>query len=186
MEIWKDIDGYNGYYQVSNQGRVKNAERGTILKQQISRFGYKRVKLFKGNKGKDYAVHRLVAQAFIDNPEGKPCVNHINFDKTCNAVENLEWCTYEENNKWSMANGRKAMRPEWLEKICKTRKTKAVVGTNIKTGEKVYFNSIRATKEIGADPSDVSRCCRGLSGSSGGYYWELLEARKSDGTYIKK
>jgi hypothetical protein len=178
MEIWKDIDGYDGYYQVSNYGRIKNANKGTYLKQQTNRFGYKRVKLFKNNKGKEYAVHRLVALAFIENPENKPCVNHINFDKTCNIAENLEWCTYEENNKWSMVNGRKAMRPEWLEKICKTRKTKAVVGTNIKTGEKVYFKSIRATKEIGADPSDVSRCCRGLKESSGGYRWSLLKAEE--------
>lgn len=178
IQEWKDIEGYNGYYKVSNDGKVCNAKRGTTIKQQKNRFGYMTVKLFKDNKGKEYKVHRLVAEAFIPNPDNKPCVNHIDFDKTNNIVHNLEWCTYEENNKWSMANGRKAMRPEWLEKIRKTRKTKAVAGINIITGEKVRFNSMRATKEAGADPSDVSRCCRGLKESSGGYRWSLLEAEE--------
>lgn len=104
MEIWKDINGYDGDYQVSNMGRVKT------LKKQIGRIepekimtptttyqGYSRVVLRKDGKSKIFAVHRLVADAFIPNINGKPIVDHIDGDRTNNQVENLRWCTFKEN-----------------------------------------------------------------------------------------
>lgn len=109
-EIWKDIEGYEGYYQVSNFGNVKSLDRviehlrfgfcqrkGGLRRLSTDSDGYHRVGLYKDGKGKHFFVHRLVAQAFIPNPESKPEVNHINAVKTDNNVSNLEWVTNIEN-----------------------------------------------------------------------------------------
>ena len=108
-EIWKDIQNYEGSYQVSNYGRVKSLSRvdsrgnkrnEKILKGRKNRQGYYDVALCKNGKQKFCRINRLVAQAFIPNPENKPFVDHINAIKTDNRVENLRWCTYTENAKF--------------------------------------------------------------------------------------
>lgn len=103
MEIWKDIKGYEGLYQVSNMGRVKTLNYNhtgmeRVLKESPARGGYKKVILCRENKCKTYQTHRLVAEAFIPNPEGKPCTDHINTIRTDNRVENLRWVTRKENS----------------------------------------------------------------------------------------
>ena len=102
-EIWKPIKDYEGLYEVSNLGRVKSLNyRGTgkerILKNTERSNGYLAIGLIKNGKTKMFRVHRLVAEAFIPNPENKPCVDHINTIKNDNRVENLRWVTCEENN----------------------------------------------------------------------------------------
>lgn len=101
MEEWRAVVGYEGVYLVSSIGRVKNSY-GRILKPDIARNGYPRVKFFDNKK---YQIHRLVAMAFIPNPDNKETVNHKNGVKTDNRVENLEWNTYSENSKHAYAIG---------------------------------------------------------------------------------
>lgn len=120
METWKDIENYEGYYQISNYGRVKSLERyryigknlqlvkNKILKTRLWK-GYINVKLNTNSsheKEKVFAIHRLVAIAFIPNPESKPCVNHINGIRDDNRIENLEWVTIKENVNKSIFKGK--------------------------------------------------------------------------------
>ena len=112
-EIWKTIPNFEGIYEVSNFGNVRSLKRkvqglndinqmfkGKVLKPGINR-GYKRVTLSKANKLKKFSIHRLVASVFLDNKFNKPCVNHIDGNKSNNNLLNLEWCTYSENEKHS-------------------------------------------------------------------------------------
>lgn len=106
QEIWKDIAGYEGLYQVSNQGNVRATIRrgtnGSNLKLRINVVGYYYVNLFKNGKGKNQLVHRLVTTAFLPNPLGKPQVNHKDGNKLNNNLDNLEWSTPKENTQHSL------------------------------------------------------------------------------------
>lgn len=101
MEIWRNIEGYYGKYQVSTWGRVRNAETGKVLKPYRNRKGYLKIGLLEiGNKiPKKHRINRLVAKAFIDNPNNLPQVNHKDGNKENNSVTNLEWVTDNENKK---------------------------------------------------------------------------------------
>ena len=119
VEIWKDIEEFEGRYQVSTLGRVKSmpkiwisGNRGTlrskgetIIKLSIDGGGYCQADLSINNKSKKHSVHRLVAKAFLPNPENKRCVNHINSDRADNRIENIEWATHSENTKHAVKSG---------------------------------------------------------------------------------
>ena len=106
-EQWRDIDGYDGRYQISNFGRVKSSKYKTprIRKTQLTATGYLQVGLHKQNQMTLFYVHRLVAEMFIPSIEGKPQVNHIDGNKLNNHASNLEWCTVAENNQHSYDMG---------------------------------------------------------------------------------
>lgn len=111
-EVWKDIDGFNNRYQVSNLGNVKslsyrNSKKPHLMTLRKQWNGYLYVMLVENKKQKFVAVHRLVAKAFCDNPQNKPHVNHLNNIRDDNRAENLEWCTVSENQKYAWAQGRK-------------------------------------------------------------------------------
>ena len=116
MEVWKDVEGYEGIYQISSYGRLKSLSReitdifGTrIVEEKIAQRSnnsiYFHTNLCKNGEKKSTSIHRLVAQAFIPNPENKPCVNHIDGNKHNNHVENLEWVTYSENIQHAYRTG---------------------------------------------------------------------------------
>ena len=115
-EVWKDIQGYEGLYQVSNKGRVRSIDRliiqksggnkcrkGQLLKPTVQN-GYYKVALAKYNKKTNFRVHRLVADAFIPNPNNWSFINHIDENKSNNNAENLEWCTRQYNNNYGHRN----------------------------------------------------------------------------------
>lgn len=119
-EIWKDIEGYEGYYQVSNFGNLRSLERylpradGGVykvaskqLKTPINRDGYPTVRLYKNRKATSLKVHRLVAITFIPNHQNKKVINHIDGDKTNNKIDNLEWVTHKENTLHAYKTGLK-------------------------------------------------------------------------------
>lgn len=165
-EVWKDIKGYEGLYQVSNLGRVKRLKgkymsKERILKQFPNKHGYLLVSLCKTGKQKSFAVHRLVALQFIPKVKNKPEVNHIDEDKTNNMSSNLEWCTRVENNNYGTR----------IEKYSK--KVKSIDITN---GEYNYYPSIRECgRQLGIDNSSVSKYLNGKVRHVGGYVFEYCE-----------
>ena len=156
MEIWKDIIGYEGRYQISNLGNVKSftrTEEGFMMKAHLIK-GYYSVKLSNGHRGdkKESAIHRLVAQAFIPNPDNKPQVNHIDGNKHNNNAENLEWVTNGENGKHAFKN-------HLREHTTLYKKVKVVY----KDGSVKIFKSMQeAATDLGVTRQAVTRCCRGL------------------------
>lgn len=110
-EIWKDIPGYEGKYEVSNLGNVRSLNYNhtgeiKLLKQGTNKKGYKLVNLCKNGKQKCYLIHRLVAMTFIPNPNNLPIINHKDENKVNNNVKNLEWCTIAYNNNYGTRNER--------------------------------------------------------------------------------
>ena len=156
MEIWKDVLGYEGKYQVSNLGNVRSVDRifvnacgvivsrkGTILKPRLNRDGYLRVTMHKKGKIKAEVIHRCVAVAFIPNNKNLPQVNHKDGNKRNNNVYNLEWCTPLENMHHAK---RKGLRNNALEYV--KSKRKAVIATNIETGKETFYESIHEAEKI--------------------------------------
>lgn len=165
-EIWKDIVGYEGMYQVSNRGRVRSLDRniqtgighcvrrGQILKPRASGKGYLQVALAHQTQR---LVHRLVAEAFVPNPYILPFINHKDENKKNNCAENLEWCTMSYNNSY---NGR-------AQRIA-DKKKKAV--RCIETGQ--VFSSIKEAEKTVGVVGSITPCLRGKTKTAAGYHWE--------------
>lgn len=163
-EIWKDIKGYEGVYQISNLGRVKSVKRMSIdnrvLKEKImknqDKRGYYQILLNK----KCYRINRLVAEAFIPNPDKLPEVNHINGIKTDNRVENLEWILHEDNMKHAT---------ETIKKMGRRVKQYDKNGNFIKE----WKNGLEASKAFGKhDASDIYKVCNQKRKTAYGYKWK--------------
>lgn len=164
-EIWKDIKGYEGFYQVSNLGRIKSIPRnGTIknskiLKQNVVR-GYGQIALQKRGKIKYEKVHRLVAKMFIFNQNNLPEVNHIDGNKLNNNVSNLEWVTTRDNQLHSVyVLGNNNFRI--IEQYDKE-------GNFIKEWKQI----VTASKELKINATSIVKCCRKKRKSAGGYVWK--------------
>lgn len=183
-EIWKDIEGYEGVYQVSNLGRVRSLDRtyllndgrsqtarGRIMSQADTKCGYKGIKLRGGGIRKGFRVHRLVAQAFIPNPDNLPLVNHIDEDKHNNIVSNLEWCTHKYNTNYGSAPKKMSESHKNNPIYCKPVVQYTMDGQFIKS----YPSAKEAAKQIGLHAQNIGACCRGLYSQTGGFRWRYAE-----------
>lgn len=172
-EIWKDVVGYEGIYQVSNLGRVRSANG--IRKARISGC-YPRIKLCNHGACEHLFVHRLVAEAFIPNLENKSQVNHIDGNKLNNVVSNLEWVTPSENAIHShRVLGHKAHNP-CLGKFGKDHWNSKIV-LQIKDGKIIaeFYGANEAQRKTKIKNSGICMVCRGIRQSAGGYQWKFKE-----------
>ena len=160
FETFVKIDGFEKY-EVSNLGKVRNIKSGIMLKPWFTKDGYLRHCLYKHNKRKNLLLHRIIATAFIDNPDEKPCVNHIDENKLNNDLSNLEWCTAREN----LIHGTRTKRA--AEKCFKK-----VIQLDLNDNVLNEFESMKqAGQETGTSASHISHCCNGKRKSAGGYKW---------------
>lgn len=185
MEIWKDINGYEGYYQISNKGNVRSVDRfdgvhdriGAVIKPNLKSNGYLQVGLRKHNKRKWVGVHRLVAIHFIDNLENKPQVNHIDGNKQNNTVENLEWVTAKENQQHAARIGLRddlpkgEKHPAYGKFGADSLSAKPVVRVDLVTGKTKLYKAKILAKDDGFDVTSISKCCHGKLKTHKGYKW---------------
>lgn len=172
-EIWKDIEGYEGLYQVSSEGRVLNVKRNKTLKPMTNKDGYYYVNLSINGKYKSKQVHRLVALAFLPNPNNLPCVNHKSEIKTQNTVwvnedgtinpekSNLEWCTVQYNNTYGTR----------VEKTIKPVKQMTLDGQVV-----AIWPSASEAGRNGYIPNNIANCCnhKDKHVTHKGYKWEYV------------
>lgn len=157
MERWKDVEGYEGLYQVSSCGRVKSLNynhtgKEKIMKPNKDTNGYLQVNLFKEGKSNTFLVHRLAAQAFLPNPLNLPQINHKDENKENNRLDNIEWCTNQYNCDYSKSK----------QILC--------VETN-----KIYKSLTEAYRQTEIHIGNISSCCNGKRQTAGGYHWKFID-----------
>ena len=193
-EIWKDIKGWEGYYQVSNLGRVRSLERVVcdsrgyyrtiperIMKLTKNDNGYLLVTLCRNNLMRSYHVHRLVGLAFIPNPYGYDEINHIDENKCNNIINNLEWCDRKYNVNYGTGRERQAekIRGKKQSEENVRKRSKAVIAANKETGQTIIFLSAReAGRQLEIDQASICRCCKGKQKSAGGFYWQYADSEE--------
>lgn len=168
-EVWKDIQGYEGLYQVSNLGRVKSLTKNVIMKQHLGRNGYFQLNLFKDHKHHPCDVHKLVAKAFIPNPKHLSCINHLDETKTNNNVNNLEWCSKSYNNSYNnraIKIGIKQRNGNTAKKVAQY----TLDGKFIKE-----WPSTMECQRHGFISTSVCACCNGRRKTHKGYIWKYVE-----------
>jgi hypothetical protein len=187
-EVWKDIPGYEGYYQASDMGRIKSLSRliktkkgnrgfskELIMSPKVDKDGYRQVSLNKDFFGKDFRVHRLVLLAFKGlPPEGKNIGMHIDDNPANNSLGNLKWGSESDNVKDAFDKGRKSAPKPWLGKSGESNPHSKKInqldasGTVINTFVGIY----EAHRQTKINRSCISACCLGNRKSSGGFRWK--------------
>ena len=192
IEIWKSVVGYEGYYEISNLGNVLSLERvieyeyktksGIIIKRSIKKskklktrigdVGYYTTDFQVNNIKQTVCIHRLIAEAFIPNPENKPTVNHKDGIKTNIAISNLEWATYSENNQHAVDNNLR--QSPWTGKFGIEHPLSKPVIQFDKAYNKIneFTNAREAERITGIGYKHISDCCLGNRSTTGGYKWE--------------
>lgn len=175
-EVWKPVKGYEGLYEVSSLGRVRSVKRNLVMHPHPRRHGYLAVMLYgkgghKTRNFKQFSVHRLVAEAFIPNPDNLPEVNHKDECKTNNCAENLEWVTRLENVNYGTAKTRRA------KKAVNGKKSVAIQQFT-KDGElvKTYPSLAEVHRQTGYEQANICRCAQGSKQYSHayGYVWRYV------------
>lgn len=173
QEIWKDVKCYEGYYQVSNLGRIRSLNRkvfkskhqielkGKILNLTQNNSGYFGVNLCVNNKRKKFLIHRLVAISFIPNPNNFDCINHKDEDKSNNCIDNLEWCNHKYNNNYGSFKSRISQ-----------KNSKPVICLEL---DKKFKNQTEAANYFNLKQAAISFCCYNPNRTSGGYHWKFAE-----------
>ena len=172
IEEWRDIEGYEGLYQVSNKGRVRSfyySTEGKILKQSKDKDGYNCIGLHKNKITKYCKVHRLVANAFLQNPNNLPEIKHKDECKTNNSVENIEWCDRKHNVTWNdlhKRSGYKNRNNILSKKVCQLTKEGDLIA---------IYSSTREAERNGFNHCNISMCCNGLSYTHKGFKWKYYD-----------
>ena len=163
MEIWHDTEGYEGLYQVSNKGHVKSLKWGKerILRPMINSSGYYHIGLYNDGVRKAFRLHRLVAEAFIPNPDNLPEINHRDENKKNNCVENLEWCDRGYNINYGTRNERVS------RKILQYSKSGDFI--------REWTGALEVERVLGINNSHIIQCCKDKRKSAGGFVWRYKE-----------
>ena len=181
-EEWKAIQGYENLYEISNFGRIRSLDKvgfqkhwqggvsrylfkGQLLKPSKGSNGYMRISLKKDGKLKTFSIHRLVGIHFLEKPDGKDYINHLDADVTNNHVSNLEWCFQSENIKYAYDNGTK--KPPHMKKI----------GQYDSNGNllKIWESESQIERELHIYQSNIYKVCSGKRKQAGGYKWQYIE-----------
>lgn len=175
-EIWKDVKGFEGKYKISNLGRVmslnyKNTGKTGFIKPVKNKDGYLIVKIFS-DKRYTKSIHRLVGEAFIEKPKLE--INHLNGNKEDNSIDNLEWCTHAENERYSWKTLGKKRNGE-----NKREYRKAIIQYDLNNNYiKKWTCMSEAARTLGIRISKISDCCRGTRNKTGGYKWRFENDNK--------
>ena len=157
----KDIKNYEGLYAITEDGNVYSYISKKYLKPGLNSSGYYQVNLCKEGKKKTFSIHRLVAEAFIPNPDNLPCVNHLDECKSNNCVDNLEWCSIEYNNAYGTRT----------EKAAKKRS----IPVYCVELDRVFKSGREAAEELGLHRENISKCLKGRYKTTGGYHFRYAE-----------
>jgi hypothetical protein len=174
-EIWKAIKGFEGFYEINSLGQVRNAKNNYLRKPKINRLGYLTIVLCKEGIGKTAFIHRLIAEAFIPNPESKKEVNHINGCKLDNSIKNLEWCTRHENmrhaSKVGLLDGR--AKPYSIKsKLLHPARKIVYQFTKDDQFIKEWPSVNQASRELNIKAENIALCARGGAKSAKGFVWK--------------
>ena len=186
-EIWKDVEGYEGLYQVSNLGNVKSLSFGArnirksnvhkLLKLSPTNCGYYKVQLYKNGKAKMMYVHRLVATAFIPNPEEKPQINHIDGNKANNASFNLEWASCSENQRHAISTGLREPSPMLGRTGADNPNSKAILQYDLSGNFIREWTGIaEAARALNVHSSSISSCLCGINKTSCNSIWRYKQS----------
>ena len=171
-EIWKDIKGYEGLYQISNLGNVKKLINNKYMA--ISKdLGYETVKLTNKNGNRRHLfLHRIIADVFIPNPNNYKIVNHIDCNKFNNNIKNLEWCTQKENVKHAWKNNLCERTKKACAKNGKNNSKKIIQLDKNKNIVKVWESTMEIERTLKIKHNNISFCCKNKERTAKGYYWE--------------
>ena len=160
-EEMKDVKDYEGLYAITRDGKVWSYKRKKFLKPGLTKNGYHQVGLYKNRERKFYLIHRLVAETYIPNPEGLPCVNHKDENKDNNCVSNLEWCDAKYNANYGTRTER-AAKKQSIPIYCVEL-------------DRVFKSGKEAAEELGLSQGNISKCCKGRYKTTGGFHFRYAE-----------